>query len=162
MSAVTYNEGDLVEAVNEDGAKLTGFLGKREDGLLYLGAYHWIFPTWVAENAGFSTITVIEKAKPQLPTEHGAYRDKDGDLWVLTVDGEWHDFSTGNETHHKPGMSPGNYRPFTRLEPAAETVKKVLDRIADLSRDIHYSKLDKGTFRVVVSDEIAAEYGVTL
>ena len=151
MSGTDYNEGDLVEAVNEDGAKLTGILGKRDDGLLYLGAYHWIFPTWVAENAGFSTITVIEKAKPQLPTEPGYYESADFHIaddfspYRLRREGHWE--LRGQK------MSPtymADRMPLARLAPVAEVLDKVTQAFRVPRTRAEGVKI------------VAAEYGVTL
>lgn len=121
----TFSEGDLIEATNPDGAALTGRLGRREDGDLYLGCYQWTFPTWVKENAGFNNIKVIEKAAPALPTEVGFYLNRYGQLWTYEKNGWWRD----DHDAYRSDDAAREVAPFTRLEPVADTAKKVLDFI---------------------------------
>lgn len=63
-------------------------------------------------NLGFSPY----RRKPEMPTEPGAYLDKDGDCWLLDRSGNWYDWSLLDEPTFKGG-NPQNYAPFTRLVP---------------------------------------------
>lgn len=119
-----YHEGDLIRATNERGAKIEGKLFKTEDGRLALGAYQWTFPNWVTQNAGFSIIEVLERAPDPLPTEPGAYHDKDGDLWFLDDGGKWWDLSTMSVPISPRQEYPKAYAPFTRLYTKEEVISK--------------------------------------
>ena len=122
-----YNEGDLVEAVKGTtvirGPLVNSFgLGRSLCLKLNLG----IETDIIRFEANGYTITVIEKAAPVvvLPTEHGAYKDNQGDLWQLN------DYGWKLLTSDPPDeFKPENYVPLTRLEPVSETAKKVLDRV---------------------------------
>ena len=77
-----------------------------------------------------------------LPTEPGHYLDKDNDAWTLDIDDlGWNSL-------------PPQYAPYVRVEPVAETVKKVMAefRAGWLSTDLMLSQY---------MDSFAAEFGVT-
>lgn len=51
-----------------------------------------------------------------LPTEPGAYYDRDGDYWLLDRAGNWYDWSSLREPNPRGGR-PNAYAPLTRLVP---------------------------------------------
>jgi len=111
-----YNEGDLIEAVKGDTVirgrlRGSGIAGFRD---LWVGDYTRLVS--ILPGAGYA-LTVIEKAKPKLPEEPGVYVDKDGDPWKLP---------------DESGTLRPEYAPYTRVEPVAETAKKVLDRVSEI------------------------------
>lgn len=85
----TYNEGDLVEAVKGD-TVIGGRVSLALDGRVIIGESSR--SVGVLENEGF-TVTVIERAKPKLPTEPGVYTAHpaaaDPLLYQLTPFGSW-------------------------------------------------------------------------
>jgi len=99
-------------------------------------------------------------AKPAvvLPTEPGAYYDSS-----ITAVGLWIVTPTGELVCSAHGVKCGRYEeretfaPFTRLEPVAETAKKVLDAVdkgaSVRSRSIEITDL--------VIQDIAAQFGIT-
>ncbi|GAA1788191.1 hypothetical protein [Agromyces lapidis] len=71
--------------------------------------------------AGIPGLTVTYEKPVEMPTEPGAYHDKDGDLWVRDRDGNWIDFSLGVRLDRRPGTNPPKqYGPYTRLIPETE------------------------------------------
>ena len=118
-----YNEGDLVEAVKGE-LLLRGRITHTPVGAGVVFA-PGSFLTSTLKFAGY-TITVIEKAAAVvvLPTEAGAYLDKQSDVWVLDRHGEW--MCPDSPSDNDQAL---NYAPFIRLEPVAVTAKKVLDRV---------------------------------
>ena len=117
-----YQAGDFVEAV-KNRLRIGGVLSTYYAGLRIEDA------GWSVEalkRDGF-TVTVIEKATPPpppLPTVPGAYAGNTGSVHVLTSSGQWLDFSLWKGTPWpKP---PTGYAPFTRLEPVAETAKRIV------------------------------------
>jgi len=147
-----YNEGDLIEAEKKEIASSTRLRGvvKKWEGeagteLIVKAPGYEPMISWLEEQ-GF-TLTVIEKAKPKLPTEWGAYTDCDGDMWVLDRNGLWIDFSSGEQV-----LDPVRYAPFSKLEPASDTAKKVLDALRE--------RVVFGTVVPSDLDQIAAEFGV--
>jgi len=150
MSEIEYHEGDVVLAV-KGGTVIRGRLDHRAE-LKLTRALSSDMPHLKAN--GYA-VTVIERAKPGLPTEPGAYRDKDDDLWLLDRNGKWGDFSLMElPPSEDDTRTPHRYAPFTRLEPVAETAKKVLARFMDVWVDSENS---------VNADvrQVAAEFGVT-
>jgi hypothetical protein len=151
-----FAEGDLVEAT--DGERrviervqmnaaykclwipLLGFIGNiAADGTL----------------AGF-TLTLVEKASPPLPTEPGIYVS-----WVNPPSpkivhkssiGFWVDAGDNN---YLEDSDVSALMPLTRLEPVAETAKKVLDRVLE-----EYKTLPL-RFVADVLPIVAKEFGVT-
>ena len=77
--------------------------------------------------AGWS-LFVPAKPAVVLPSEAGWYVDPQQDVWKLNASGVWYCLLSPNDT-------PDNYAPFTRLEPVAETAKKVLVDVAELAEE---------------------------
>ena len=98
----------------------------------------------------------VVKHEKSLPTEPGLYLDYEGDPWVLDeISGIWRNVASYGNYSQPLGewRAPADFAPFTRLEPQAETVKKVLARLEELfdgSGTVH----DDYT-------QVAAEFGVT-
>lgn len=116
----TFNEGDLIEATKGD-TVIRGKAWNDCTGTLNIGGTGWSVER--IEARGYA-VTLIEKAAPALPTEPGVYRSRTGELWAIEGEGErlkW----VGEDFIR---VDPNNYVPFIRLEPVADTAKKVLDR----------------------------------
>jgi len=132
MNGAEFNEGDLVEAVGGE-TVIRGRLKVSEiTSRLVVPCVTFDMPIEVLEREGF-TLTVIEKAKPKLPEDPGIYADQHGGMWTLHKNGEWINNGDGSVavSFDADDMS-GIYRsllPFTKLEPAAETARRILDRI---------------------------------
>ena len=142
-----YNEGDLIEATKDETVirgRLCGLFGE------------WLGGSLRTVNGltkdGYA-LTLIEKATSPLPTAEGVYRSRTGALWTIEPPaplkwvGDNPQFSLNN---------PHNYAPFTRLEPVADTAKKVLDRVLEAYQNEHP--------RLFISDVlplVSKEFGVT-
>ena len=117
-----------------------------------------------AEGDGFSNSIsaayfLLDRPVPPviLPTEPGAYRGtysdgEPGSLYVLDADGIWHDFSDSHAT--SAVWKPTKYAPLTKLEPVAETAKRVIERMASWW-EFGPPKKFQDEF-----NDIAAEFGV--
>jgi len=138
--------GDLVEAVK-------GFRVVRDivhlgagpifGGRLYLGVPS-LFGTTQIESyieSGY-TLILIDRTKPPvvLPTEVGYYIACDGGMDRIEFEGE---------------LLPERYAPYTKLEPVAETAKRVLDRVMDATGAAPTSFTSEKIL------EVAAEFGAT-
>lgn len=146
-----FSEGDLIEATKGDTVirgrvSSTGVLvetGRSLQGL---------------REQGF-TLTPIEKAAPALPTEPGFYLDGQGDVWRLTTSGNWSCPTAPSEDGHAK-----TYAPFTRLEPVADTAKKVLDAVREEVQDCDHRQCNglftRDHLRALVQN-LEAEFGVT-
>ena len=124
-----YNEGDLVDAVKGE----TIIRGR----LTMEGQHFWLGDSdrtvsGLTSQGGY-TITVIEKAPPKvvLPTDPGVYVTTHGSVFVLNSDRDWLDFSAWNASVNNLAVANPAYHPFTRLEPAHVTAKKVLGRVSE-------------------------------
>ena len=103
---------------------------------------------WVEDASHF----LLDRPKPPvvLPTEPGSYSDSSGDLWImgesgllirvavqqlLALDGALEPYD-----HEKFGEpAPYLHAPFTKLEPVAETARKMRDAIlAEFDMDLSY------------------------
>ena len=74
-----------------------------------------------------------EKVPPVvLPTTPGIYADKTGVPWILSKLGVFH-----RDGYIQAANVIEAYAPFTRLEPVADTAKKVLDRVLEEYRNEH-------------------------
>ena len=132
-----YNEGDLVEAVRGE-TIIRGRVKTTTDDKLWLGSSDRTISGLISQG-GF-TITVIEKApKNPLPTEPGLYVTDTSDpggvfvLYRLNSHGQWFVMWTMAEAEQRTesAMIAGtNGEKLFRLEPAHETAKKVLSRVA--------------------------------
>jgi hypothetical protein len=148
-----FAEGDLVEAVKTEIASSTLLRGVLKstgwENDFILQAQGFSPEINELEAKGF-TLTLIEKATPPLPTQQGWYTDQEGDIW--RVDSFARLWCIGSVEDDE---NPSDYAPFTRLEPVAETAKKVLDRVLE----------EYGTLPLrFVSDVlpiVAKEFGVT-
>lgn len=137
-----YNEGDLVEAVKGEDHRI---------GRVTVPGTHQRMQGYCLhryKEDGW-TVTVIERAKPALPTAEGWYLDRQGDCWHLNASGSWYCPSSPSDD-----ARPQVYVPFTRLEPVADTAKRVLAAIA--ARTVMHCDGCAGH----VTD-IAHEFGVT-
>lgn len=147
-----WNEGDLVEAVKGE-MRIVSRLKAWDDGSLFLEA----------SRAGVNstcydgyTMTLLERAVPkvELPTEPGIYEAADCFLtfgnypYILDDAGRW--FCS---VHEVAGSVMPERMPLTRLEPVADTVRKVLDAV----------KAGHKSGRTLAStvEKIAAEFGGT-
>ena len=129
-----FSEGDLIEASRVEVASSTtmrGIVKSNETFGLTLGAQGYEPAIEWLEGHGF-TLTLLEKATPVLPTEWGYYSDNEGDIWRLNTSGDW----VCIESPHIDD-NPSAFVPFIRLEPVAETAKKVLDRVLEEYRNEH-------------------------
>lgn len=153
-----YNEGDLVEAVKGTTVLRGRLKRSREDGpdpILVLTPALKSDIVHLASN-GY-TVTVIERAKPALPTEPGHYLHRNGiDVLSRTASGSWiHDgrFTADNAIR--------DCQPLQRLEPVAETAKKVLDRVR--ARVDTVSSPGAVIYEIAEDTlaQIAVEFGVT-
>lgn len=142
-----YNEGDLVKAVKGE-LVISGRLDFKLEVELTLAlrsdVRHLI--------ANGYTVTVIEKAPPRnpLPTELGWYLDDYDQFW--RVDGAGRMYLPYDEW-----AKPENFAPFTRLEPAHVTAKKVLDRVR---RGVPLSPMYVFTGMTKIIDMVGVEFGV--
>ncbi len=150
-----FHEGDLIEAVKGK-AKIGGVVSNWSGGGLGIEDTGWSIEALVTH--GY-TVAVIERAKPALPTTPGAYKYDGGwcSVAVLNDVGEWRDVY-GNRltvTHlDAPRLTP--------LAPVAETAKKVLDALVDVS--LRITGTVDSPYRSIYDDNwdaIAAEFGVT-
>lgn len=123
-----YNAGDLVEAVKGD----TVIRARLEASGLRPGAIGRTSVPGIGrspeelEQFGF-TVETIERATPPLPTEPGFYLNRRKELWTLENNGSW-------RNDYDDPESPAavfNSAPLTRLEPVADTAKKVLDALSE-------------------------------
>lgn len=118
--------------------------------LYVLGQYLWA-PEIVFISA--------ERDMPDLPTEPGAYADKDGDVWLLDGNGYWCDVH-GN-WRRADGIVQRD-APFTRLIPETELVKQ-RKKIANSLRNGPYwfgmpqgmTNQDRKDIQWVIDEEIA-------
>jgi len=85
---------------------------------------------------------LIDRLKPPvvLPTEVGYYIACDGGMDRIEFEGE---------------LLPERYAPYTKLEPVAETAKRVLDRVMDATGAAPTSFTSEKIL------EVAAEFGAT-
>jgi hypothetical protein len=153
-----YNEGDLVEAVDGDAmirGRVTGEGMIRIRHLVpNLGIRHVYFP--VTELAQTFAVTVIERARPALPTEPGAYESSlfpvalDNDPYLLTSAG-WTIQGDDIDLDHMSRLTP-----LTRLEPVPVTAKKVLDALGE-----YLDGQLTGRTKNDIIGYLAAEFGVT-
>lgn len=104
-----------------------------------------------------STLYVEAPPKVELPTEPGWYRGYDQLAEVAFVtelrDGK---FWRGHYGTGEYG-DVERFAPFTRLEPVAETAKKVLDRVAAVAKGRAGNPWNAGA----TLSAVAAEFGVT-
>ncbi|WP_193510445.1 hypothetical protein [Cryobacterium sp. BB736] len=126
-----FREGDLVEAVNGD-TVIRGRLA-RDNFANDLGIRAASYNLRPLARDGF-TITVIERAMPELPTDHGVYQAANGTTWTLFRNGDWFDNGDGSIavqwSAHEFADTHG-VLPFVRLEPVSVTAKKVLDALGE-------------------------------
>lgn len=104
-------EGDLIRAHSGEIAMEGRVRGGDESSPLHLCS---VFREYIVtlDGNGFDFLLLDRP----MPTEPGAYHDKDGDLWVLDREANWIDFSTGKRIDRKPGINPPTqYAPFVRL-----------------------------------------------
>ena len=123
-----FSEGDLVEATKGDRRVIDRVVVYKSQVFTsgpYLGAPSLFTPSSIQslKSAGY-TLTLIEKATPPLPTEPGIYRSRTGAIWIIDSGKplRW----VGDRGYP---CIPHFFAPFDRLEPVAETAKKVLDRV---------------------------------
>lgn len=146
-----FKEGDLVEAVKGE----TVVRGRLVEPLKSADDF------WVGDSTkllsglrycGFA-VSLVERAQPELPTEPGIYLDGRGNVAQLTADttdyeerwfNEYGQYMTHTEVRERA--------PFTRLEPVADTARKVLDRVRGL--------FGEGALMLNEVDDIAEEFGV--
>ncbi|MCU1408502.1 MAG: hypothetical protein JWM23_582 [Microbacteriaceae bacterium] len=157
-----YNEGDLIEAVKGKRRVqdvLTAGGGSIFRNGPYLGEPSIFGPSSIEsyENLGY-TITVIEKAKPPLPIEPGVYLSSltDRGPWVFKLDerGDWILLNTNSLFPVGDGHLE-RHAPFTKLEPVAETVERVL---AEVRNRAIKRAVDNMTIRYLVLENIADEF----
>jgi hypothetical protein len=145
-----FAEGDLVEAVKGEQVIRNRVNKSRSyDELFVVVGDSPTSLSHLTENLGF-TLTLVEKATPPLPTEPGWYTDQEGDIW--RVDSFARLWCIGSEEDDE---DPSDYAPFTRLEPVAETAKKVLDRVLEEYKTLPLK------FVSDVLPIVAKEFGVT-
>lgn len=127
-----YNLGDRVKLTKGEEI-VTGEVNAYEGVTTSLGTFSISLD--FAARLGW-TIEVLQPAVV-LPTEHGVYRDKDGDIWVIGVDDKLRIVASGGwvlEGHsHEEDLEPyaersvdeesENYAPFTRLYTLEEAGK---------------------------------------
>ena len=65
-----------------------------------------------ASNDDAATLYVEAKPKPVVPTEPGAYNDRNGTPWIRTSGGAW---TNGHDARHPTNMA--EFAPFVRLRP---------------------------------------------
>lgn len=127
-----YNVGDLVEAVKGE----TKYVGRVfSDYGLYVGENG---PRLAYLEVNGFTVTVLEKAVPALPTEHGWYQaEAHGTKYLFQLsehDLGW--FYVGNEYQPAPRRRTPNDAEsrggLTRLEPVTVTVQKVIDYLVNV------------------------------
>lgn len=165
-----YNEGDLVELVKGEtvirGRLNVPMVPNPEDGMFWVGDSTGLLGGFVT--LGY-TVTVIERAKPALPTEPGALirikRDFDPVGWVCerSTRGTW--FSTDGHTYSHEALVAlvAEYGPeYEVLEPVPVTAKKVLDDVRGHLTMPLDGRRPNGEFmiRAETLDIIAAEFGV--
>jgi hypothetical protein len=141
---MTWQEGDLVEAV-KDGFKITAAVVRTDYGELALPSSPnlsrvlckylsgWIDEGW--------TLTLIERAAPkvELPTAAGLYIGSDAlnsnDAFLVRVTKLGGPIQYPNSSisggWRKLG-DPERFAPFTKLEPVADTARKVLARLVEI------------------------------
>jgi hypothetical protein len=145
-----------------------GDLIRRERVSEWAGEYSAI--EFTARRAGTEPMSgweffLLDRPKPPvvLPTEPGVYLDIEGDIWEIRQGS--HTLlcpSAAHSTHFKPA----DYAPFTKLEPVADTAKRVAvalnEKIASEieKRPQWYTKGTAGTIGQWATD-LAAEFGVT-
>ncbi len=169
----TFNEGDLIEATKGDTVirgRLVPATDSHGDPLppqadLWLVVENWPAPqtddnprhrTTFVDALGLYgwTVTVIEKAAPALPTEPGHYlRDGWDCVYTLSPVEQWW---YGNSQRRVEEMADNG--PLTRLEPVADTAKKVL---AEVRNRAITGNSDTMTIRHLVLENIATDFGVT-
>jgi len=111
----TLSEGDLIEATLGD-TVLRGRLNRFEQ-------MPGVGRTPASLDLDGYRVRLIEKAVPALPTEPGFYLDDLGYCWSLEREGNWR---WGGETYD---TVPAHHLPIQKLEPVADTAKKVLERV---------------------------------
>jgi len=95
---------------------LIGVLTMRGDASTYFDKYmlklDGIAQEIQVQSPGAWTLYVEEEV-PCVPTEPGAYLDKNSDLWVLSVECKWSEFTSG--VGHPYQMRPKLYLPMTPI-----------------------------------------------
>ena len=84
------------------------------------------------QNANAWSLLARPKPAVVLPTEPGVYVDKVGDLWVIGELPELVCLTSGGHDELErlddgADFYPGNFAPFTKLEPVAQIAERVLD-----------------------------------
>jgi len=158
MSETVYEVGDLVEI--EQGEEFhrgrvydvgSSAIMLRVPGAPGLTPHELTLGGWI--------VTVAEKSKPPvvLPTEPGVYIDATSGLWRFTQKGYLALQANGSAgwfgADHLRELAP-----FTRLEPVAETAKKVLDRLDALDSELSRASCSMTKGHILT---LAAEFGVT-
>ena len=130
----TVQVGDQVR-VTRDGQKLTGgvlYAFRRTSMLGVIGDVEHIdldcafLSDYATVGRGDWTLWVPAKPAVVLPTAVGFYSSRTGGIWEIGHP------ERGLISLNNPGMcpEPEEFAPFTRLEPVAETAKKVLDDVS--------------------------------
>lgn len=153
--------GDLVEVVDGEIRIVTRVVFHRAHLELYINPFGfedesgWTNLIWCTSNG--RTLTILERAKPPLPTEPGIYAEvgkalSSTNLWTLTPRGAWMshaDSKYDNRAEH--------FGPFNRLAPVEEVLKKA----SLLMEGIHgCPTAAPKTYNAIKG--LAAEYGVEL
>ena len=148
-----YNEGDLVEAVKGD-TVIRGRLDHRAELTLTTA----LTSDMRHLKATGYVVTVIERATPPLPSEAGIYVDRDGDTWLHTNTGGWSFLTDGYHRVRIVDIDAAENAPFTRLEPAPVTAKRISDWLWEHRNDIKGTDSDE--WRALCYD-LEKTFGVT-
>lgn len=79
-------------------------------------------------------MTVVERARPELPTEPGVYLDEYNEVWELIPDYGWRTRGRWVEDERVSECAP-----FIRLESVADTARKVLDAVSAEMDNVRWS-----------------------
>ena len=158
MTDSDYAEGDFVEVV-KGRTRISGVLAPGYASSLFIEGFGRSIGT--LKRDGY-TVTVIERAKPALPTEPGFYLTdySYNEVFELTAAGDWYcgtDAIPVERVIHDAGDR------LVRLEPVPETAKKVLEAVrVRLSMPLD-GRRPNGEFmiRTETLDSIGTQFGVT-
>lgn len=174
-----FSEGDLVEAVKGERV-IRDRIHVITDSPIFNNNPYLGEPRMFGESsieslrANGYTLTLVEKAAPALPTEAGWYRssglgsDQIDGLLHLGARGDW--TWVGNMFAVNPDAltykQARQHLPLIRLEPVADTAKKVLDAVREFMEarsNLHHRNVTtfhRTTF-IKDLDMLAKQFGVT-
>lgn len=120
-------EGDVVMLTTHDFEKIATVVAAGEalsGGFWTVQGNHYSNTVWHLDSIWHKPSEV------ELPTEQGAYADRDGAIWMIPLfDGIL--VRAGTLTTADLNTNPASYAPFTKLEPVDVITARVLDAVRE-------------------------------